>query len=69
LKLSYNFSKNSLKAQLESANGLQVPYALILGQKEVQDGTIIVRDMESGVQEIIDQKKIENILKKKLGKV
>ncbi len=66
LKIAYNFSKNSLKGQLETANSLQVPYALILGQKEVQDGTIIVRDMESGVQEIVDQKKVEHLLKKKL---
>ncbi|MEK7681166.1 MAG: histidine--tRNA ligase [Patescibacteria group bacterium] len=69
LKINYNFAKNSLKSQLESANGLQVPYALILGQKEVQDGTIIIRDMESGVQEIVDQKKTCLILIKKLGKV
>lgn len=68
IKIAYNFSKNSLKAQLEMANTLQVPYALILGQKEVQDGTIILRDMESGVQEIIDQKKIEQLLKKKLSR-
>jgi histidyl-tRNA synthetase len=53
---------------LEAANSLQVPYALILGQKEVQDGTIIIRDMESGVQEIVDQKKVESILKKKLDR-
>ena len=68
LKIDYNFSKNSLKSQLETANSLQVPYALILGQKEVQDGTIIIRDMESGVQEIVDQKKMENLLKKKLSR-
>ncbi len=68
LNIAYNFSKNSLKGQLEMANTLQVPYALILGQKEVQDGTIIIRDMESGVQEIVDQKKIEHLLKKKLSR-
>ena len=68
LKIAYNFSKNSLKGQLETANSLQVPYALILGQKEVQDGTVIVRDMESGVQEIVDQKKVEHLLKKKLDR-
>lgn len=68
LKINYNFAKSSLKAQLEAANSLQVPYALILGQKEVQDGTIIIRDMESGVQEIVDQKKVEHILKKKLSR-
>ena len=68
LRIGYNFSKNSLKGQLETANSLQVPYALILGQKEVQDGTVIIRDMESGVQEIVDQKKVEHILKKKLAR-
>ncbi|TAN33492.1 histidine--tRNA ligase [Patescibacteria group bacterium] len=69
LKVSFNLSKNSLKSQLESANSLQVPYALIIGQKEVQDNTAVIRDMESGTQEIVDQRKIDNILKKKLGKM
>ena len=68
LKVGFNLSKNSLKTQLEAANDLKVPYALILGQKEVQEGSIIIRDMESGVQEIVDQKKIEGVLKKKLHK-
>ncbi len=66
IKIGFNFFKSSLKNQLELANSVAAPYVLILGQKEVQDKTIIIRDMESGVQEIIDQKKIESILKKKL---
>lgn len=69
IQLAFNFFKSSLKAQLELANNLKVPYVVILGQKEVQDGTLIIRDMESGVQEIIDQKKLESTLRKKLGKV
>lgn len=60
------FSKGSLKTQLEIANKLGVPYTLILGQKEVMDGTIIVRDMESGAQEIVDAGRIVQIVKKKL---
>ncbi len=60
------FGKNALKAQLESANKLGVPYTLILGQKEVLDGTMIIRDMESGAQEIVDAKKVVGIIKKKL---
>ncbi len=67
IRVAFNFFKNALKTQLELANSLKVPYVLILGQKEVQDKTVIVRDMESGVQEIIDQKKIEQVLKKKLN--
>ncbi len=60
-----NFAKDSLKAQLEIANKLGVKYVLILGQKEVLDGTILIRDMENGVQEVIDFKKTVNELKKK----
>lgn len=68
IKIAFNLYKNSLKTQLDIANELKVPYALILGQKEVQEGTVIIRDMESGIQEIVDQKKIETALKKKLKK-
>lgn len=60
------FGKNALKAQLETANKLGVPITLILGQKEVLDGTIIVRDMESGAQEIVDVKKAVSIVQRKL---
>lgn len=54
----HNLGKPSLKAQLELANKYGTTHTLIIGQKEVQDGTMIVRDMESGIQETIDQKKV-----------
>ncbi len=66
IRVAENFSKDSLKIQLELANKLKVKYALILGQKEVMDGTILIRDMESGVQEIIDFNKTVSEIKKKL---
>lgn len=58
--------KNSLKAQLEVANKMGVYLTLILGQKEVLDGTIILRDMDSGAQETIDIKKIVSVVQRKL---
>lgn len=60
------FGKGSLKAQLELADKHGARVALILGQKEVLDGTIIIRDMESGAQEIVDVKKVVAIVKKRL---
>ena len=69
IRAAENFAKDSLKAQLELANKLGVKYALILGQKEVMDGTILIRDMESGVQEVIDFNKTVSDLKKKLRKI
>jgi len=72
LRHKFNMSqalyKDSLKAQLEQANKLKVKYTLILGQKEVSDGTIMLRDMNGAVQEVIDFKKIESELAKRLEK-
>lgn len=62
-----NFAKESLKQQLEAANKLRAKLALIFGQKEMQEKTILLRDMDAGVQEIIDQKKLVAELKKRLS--
>ena len=64
-----NLSKGSLKGQLELANKMGATHTVILGQKEVQDGTVIVRDMDSGIQEIIDHKRLEKHLQKLLREV
>lgn len=60
----HSLGKTSLKSQLDLANKLGATHTLILGQKEVQDGTLIVRDMDSGIQEIIDQGALEKQLRK-----
>lgn len=60
------FVKDSLKGQLEIANKMGVPLTLILGQQELIDGTIIIRNMEGGEQEVVDRKKLVVILHKKL---
>ncbi len=65
-QVSENFSKGSLRAQLDLANKLGVKIALILGQKEVLDGTILIRDMESGIQEEFDFSKIIKEVKKRI---
>jgi histidyl-tRNA synthetase len=67
--VSENFSREGLKNQLEAANKFGARHTIILGQKEVTDGTIIIRDMESGVQEVVDYGKIAKELQKKLEKV
>lgn len=58
-----SFGRDSIKSQLNIANRLNIPYALILGQKEALDETIILRDMRSGIQETIPMEKIISKLK------
>jgi threonyl-tRNA synthetase len=53
---------------MEMANKLAVKYALILGQKEMLDGTILIRDMENGIQETVDFQKVISEIQKRLSK-
>lgn len=66
LKVAESFAKDGLKNQLEIANKIGVRYMLILGQKEMSEGTIILRDMDAGVQETINYNKIVKEVKKRL---
>lgn len=59
-------SKKGLKDQLEIADRKGVRYTAILGQKEISDGTVLIRDMQSGVQEVVDYRKIKSELRKRL---
>ena len=65
-KIAENLAKDSLRSQMEIANKLGVKLTLILGQQEVLDKTIIIRDMHTGNQELVDQEKIVKELKKRL---
>ncbi|MFW0862134.1 MAG: histidine--tRNA ligase [Candidatus Komeilibacteria bacterium] len=66
LKVVENFSKDGIKNQLEQANKLGVVYSLIIGQKEMVDNTVLIRDMENGIQETVDFAKVVSALKKRL---
>lgn len=61
-----SFSKESLKAQFRVADKEAVDIALILGQREVFEDVIILRDMKSGNQETIPLRKIVDEVKKRL---
>jgi len=62
-----SFTRDSLKDQLEEANRINTKFTLILGQKEMNDKTILLRDMESGNQEVVDFKKIKQELQKRIS--
>lgn len=48
--------KESIRAQLKHADKLGASMALIIGQKEAMEGSIIIRDMASGMQETVEIK-------------
>jgi histidyl-tRNA synthetase len=69
IPVSESFGKDSLKTQLSRANRLGAVFALILGQKEALEETIIIRDMKTGRQDTIKQEKIVAEIKKRLKKL
>jgi histidyl-tRNA synthetase len=66
IPLKASFTRDSIKSQLRIANRLGVRFTLILGQREALDGTIILRDMESSVQETLPLEGIVEAIKKRL---
>lgn len=61
-----SFGKDSLKAQLKEANKMKAKIALIIGQREALDDTVIVRDMDEANQETVEIKDLDSLLLKKL---
>lgn len=61
-----SFGRGNLKTQLRQANKIGVDIALIIGQKEALDGTVIVKNMVSGIQETINMEKVVSVLKVEL---
>lgn len=61
-----SFGRDSIKSQLRIANRLEIKHALIMGQKEALDGTIILREMDSGIQETVPLEKVLETVREKL---
>ena len=66
IKTAEALDKDSLKAQLKAADKKGANFALILGQREVLDDSIILRDMKTGAQENIAIDKIIDEIKKRV---
>lgn len=64
IMVAESFGRGSLKSQLRVADRLGVEVTLIVGQKEALDGTVIVKDMTSGTQEIVTNEKLILLVRK-----
>jgi len=71
LEAGYNIKQSiitdSLREQLEEAAQMKAKVCLIMGKKEIMDGTILMRDIDSGAQETVVFKKIKERLVKKMS--
>lgn len=63
-----SLGKDSIKSQLHISAKISAEIGLIVGQKEAIDRTVMVREMDSGMQEVVPQDKLVELLKRKLKK-
>jgi len=66
IKSMESFGKDSLKSQLRNADKVNAELALIMGQKEVFEETVIIRNMKTGSQEAVPVKKVVEEVKKRI---
>ncbi len=66
ISVMHNLASDSLSSQLREAEAKGVKYALIMGQKEFIENTIILRDMSIRNQEFVEQSTLIKRLKKQV---
>ena len=64
--IGQSLSKDSLRSQLNIVLKLEIPLAVIIGQKEALDGTIALRNMDTGIQETLPFDKFIGTIKSRL---
>ena len=60
----HNIIHDQIRAQLERAEGMNIPYVLIMGQKEAMEESVVVRDMNTREQETVPIEELVDYLKK-----
>ncbi|BAU23379.1 histidyl-tRNA synthetase [Caldimicrobium thiodismutans] len=62
-KIDAFFEERSLKALLREADKRGVKFALILGENELKEGKILVKDLHKGMQKLVEENQLLEILK------
>ena len=62
-KTSFDYLRRSMKAQMREANKLGAQYAIILGEDELKDKSVIIKDLSTSDQEKIALDLVEKHMK------
>lgn len=66
-KVAHALGRDSIKSQLRVANRVDAKLAIIIGEREVHEKSVIVRDLSDGSQESILDRNLLSVVKKKLA--
>ena len=63
INLEIDLMNRNLSKNLDYANGKGVPFVLIVGEKDLKEGKVTLKNMQSGKEEKIDAKALDEIVK------
>jgi len=67
IRFAESIDRDGMQPQLKLADRLHVQWVVVVGQKEVLDQTVILRNLDSGMQEVVAQKDLVSELKRRLN--
>lgn len=63
IKVSFSLGKKGVSKNLDYANSLGIPYVLIIGENELKKQKVLLKDMNSGTEQLLSVKDIIKKLK------
>ena len=67
LTADMDFLGRSLKAQLKQANRQKARFALLLGEEEQANQQVLLKDLETGEQRLVNAQEAINAIKEEMG--
>jgi len=59
----FDLNGRGISKNLQYVNSLGIPYAIMIGEKELEKGKVLLRNMETGDQELLNVKEVVKKLK------
>lgn len=67
IKCDFSLGKKGVSKNLQYANVLGIPYVLIIGENELKENKLLLRDMKSGDEQLLVLNSVVKILKSKVS--
>lgn len=68
IRIDLAYGNRGLKGAMKAADRSGAPYVLIVGEQEVADGTVVVKNMSAGTQESVAWESVQSLLAAHLQK-
>lgn len=66
IRTDFDLAGRDLRKQFDYVNRKKIPFAVVVGPKEIKDRTVVLRDMKSGKEERVNLKDLSSSIKRRI---